>query len=46
MTFDVMCLLSSLVEISFYIIRPKIAVDRHILSHTRLSSFNLFLKHL
>ena len=38
-----MCLLSSLVEISFYVIRLKIAVDRHILSQTctRLSSFLL-----
>ena len=33
------CLLNSLVEISFNVISLKIAVDRRILLHTRLSSF-------
>ena len=34
------CLLNSLVEISFNVIYLGIAVDRRILLHTRLSSFN------
>ena len=33
------CLLNSLVEISFNVISLRIAVDRRILLHTRLSSF-------
>ena len=41
-----MCLLRSLVEISFYIIILWIDVDRHSLPHTRLPSFELFCTHL
>ena len=40
MIFDwFICLLNSLVEISFKVISLRIAVDRRILLHTRLSLF-------